>query len=34
MEYAARTAGTRFDLDPALEAAAVERLMKTDQEAK
>jgi len=29
--YAARTAGTRFDLDPVLEAAAIEELMRTDQ---
>jgi hypothetical protein len=29
MEYAARMAGTRSDLDPVLEAAAIEELMKT-----
>ena len=29
--YAARMAGTRFDLDPVLEAAAIEELMRTDQ---
>ena len=34
MEYAARMAGTRFDLDPILEAAAIEELMRTEQEAK
>ncbi len=34
MEYAARMAGTRLDLDPVLEAAAIEELMRTDQEAK
>jgi len=33
-EYAARMAGTRFDLDPLLEAAAIEELIRTDQEAK
>ena len=33
MEYAARMAGTRFDLDPILEAAAIEELMR-DPEAK
>ena len=33
MEYATRMAGTRFDLDPILEAAAVEELRRTDQEA-
>ena len=34
MEYATRMAGTRFDLDPILEAAAIEELIRTDQEAK
>ena len=34
MEYAARMAGTRFDLDLVLEAAAIEQLMRTDQEAR
>ena len=34
MEYAARVAGTRFDLDPILEAAAIEELMRTAREAK
>ncbi len=34
MEYAARMAGTRFDLDPLLEAAAIEELIGTDQEVK
>lgn len=34
LEYATRTAGTRFDLDPVLEAAAIEELMRMDQEAK
>jgi hypothetical protein len=34
MEYAARMAGTRFDLDPLLEAAAIEELTRTDQGAK
>ncbi|MBI3695297.1 MAG: hypothetical protein HY238_10745 [Acidobacteria bacterium] len=34
MEYAARMAGTRFDLDPILEGAAIEELMRMDQEAK
>ena len=34
MEYAARMAGTRFDADPILEAAAIEELLRTDQEAK
>ena len=33
IEYAARMAGTRFDLDAILEAAAIEELMRTDQEA-
>jgi hypothetical protein len=28
MEYAAAMAGTRFDLDPALESAGIEELMK------
>jgi hypothetical protein len=32
MEYATDIAGTEFDLDPALEAAAVEQLLKPDQE--
>jgi len=34
MEYAAHMAGTRFDLDPILEAAGIEELMRTDQEVK
>lgn len=34
MEYAAAMAGTRFDLDPILESAAVEELMTMDREAK
>ena len=34
MEYAARMAGSRFDLDAVLEAAAIEELMRTDREAK
>jgi hypothetical protein len=29
--YAAGAAGTEFDLDPLLESAAVEQLMKSDQ---
>ncbi len=33
-EYAAHMAGTRFDLDPLLEAAGIEELMRPDQEAK
>jgi hypothetical protein len=32
MEYATAMAGTRFDLDPALESAGVEALMKTARE--
>jgi hypothetical protein len=34
MEYATDMAGTRFDLDPDLESAAVEELMRPDREAK
>lgn len=34
MEYATNIAGTRFDLDPALESAAVEQLTTMDREAK
>ena len=34
MEYAARMAGTQFDLDPLLEAAAIEELGRTDRGAK
>jgi hypothetical protein len=30
MEYAANMAGTRFDLDPRVESAAVEELMRMD----
>lgn len=33
-EYAARMAGTRFDLDLILEGAAMEELIRTDQESK
>jgi hypothetical protein len=31
-EYAARVAGTPFDLDPHLKTAAVEQLMRSDRE--
>lgn len=34
MEYAARMSGTRFDLDPILEAAAIEELVRSDRGAK
>jgi hypothetical protein len=34
MEYAAEMAGTRFDLDPGLESAAIEELVRLDREAK
>lgn len=33
-EYAAAMAGTRFDLDPVLESAAIEELIKMDRETK
>jgi len=33
-EYAARMAGTQFDLDPILEASAIEELMRTDLDTK
>lgn len=32
--YAAEMAGTRLDLDPELESAAIERLLKSDKAAK
>ncbi|MGA2328300.1 MAG: hypothetical protein ABSH05_18635 [Bryobacteraceae bacterium] len=32
--YAAEMAGTPFDLDPSLESAAIEQLMKWDLEAR
>jgi hypothetical protein len=34
MEYAAKMAGTQFDLDVDLESGAVEELMKMDRQAK
>ena len=34
MEYAARMAGTRLDLDPDLESAAIEELMRFGRQAK
>jgi hypothetical protein len=34
MEYAARMAGTRFDLDPLLETAGIEELMRAEAEAR
>jgi hypothetical protein len=34
MEYATAMAGTRFDLDPALECAAIEEMMRTAPETK
>jgi hypothetical protein len=33
-KYAAAVAGTRFDLDPVLEAAALEELLTLDRETK
>ncbi|HEV2200308.1 MAG TPA: hypothetical protein VGR73_10850 [Bryobacteraceae bacterium] len=33
-KYAAAVAGTRFDLDPVLEAAAIEELLAWDRETK
>jgi hypothetical protein len=34
MEYAAAKAGTKFDLDPLLEAAGIEEMMAIDQGSK
>lgn len=34
MQYAAGMAGTQLDLDPVLEAAAIEELMNMDQETR
>jgi hypothetical protein len=34
MQYAADAAGTRWDLDPGLESAAIEELMGLDREVK
>jgi len=33
-DYAANMAGTHFDLDPTLESAAIEELMRMDRETK
>ena len=34
MKYAAGMAGTHFDLDPVLESAAIQELMRMDQETR
>lgn len=34
MQYAAQMAGTRLDLDPTLESAAIEELMRMERETK